>query len=117
MFVFLMTNICLRFRSDLFQQNAGCVSVEYSISFYSGCNSHISCAMKFLRELIFAYWRFFLFLRLGQIGFTCWELIFAISESAQYQALITFSFLLSTSNRNTYFQAINHDFVYFVVSE
>ena len=35
----------------------------------------------------------------------------------QYQALITFSFLLSTSNRNTYFQAINQYFVYFVVSE
>ena len=36
------------------------------------------------------------------------------SESTQYPALIIFSFLLSTCNRNTYFQTINQ---YFVVSE
>ena len=35
-------------------------------------------------------------------------------ESTQYPALIILSFLLSTSNRNTYFQATNQ---YFVVSE
>ena len=35
-------------------------------------------------------------------------------RSTQYPALIIFSFLLSTCNRNTYFQAINQ---YFVVSE
>ena len=45
-------------------------------------------------------------MRLGQIGFSCWGLIFAISESTQYPALIIFSFLLSTCNRNTYFQTI-----------
>ena len=44
------------------------------------CRLAIFCV---LRELIFADWRFFvscgnLFLQLGQIGFSCWELIFAI---------------------------------------
>ena len=46
------------------------------------------------------------FLRLGQTGFSCWGSIFAISESAQYPALIILSFLLSTCNRNTYFKTI-----------
>ena len=63
-----------------------------------------------------------------------WELIFAIttdgffllginkflrfSESTQYPALIIFSVLLSTCNRNTYFQTINQYFVvYRFVSE
>ena len=45
-------------------------------------------------------------MRLGQNGFSWWGLIFAISESTQYPALIIFSFLLSTCNRNTYFQTI-----------
>ena len=40
------------------------------------------------------------------------------SESTQYPALIIFSFLLSTCNRNTYFQTINQYFVvYRFVSE
>ena len=40
------------------------------------------------------------------------------SESTQYPALIIFSFLLSTCNRNTYFQIINQYFiVYRFVSE
>ena len=40
------------------------------------------------------------------------------SESIQYLALITFSFLLSTCNRNTNFQTINQYFiVYRFVSE
>ena len=43
----------------------------------------LQCGTKFLLEFIFAGWRFFvfcgnLFLRLGQISFSCWELIFAI---------------------------------------
>ena len=43
----------------------------------------LSCSTKFLRELNFADWRFFvfrgnLFLRLGETGFSCWELIIAI---------------------------------------
>ena len=33
------------------------------------------------------------------------------SESTQYPALIIFSFLLSTCNRNTYFQTINQYFI------
>ena len=42
----------------------------------------IPCGMKFLRKFIFADWRLFVFLwelifRLGQIGFSSWELIFA----------------------------------------
>ena len=42
-----------------------------------------SCRTKFLREYIFADWRFFVFyginfLRLEQIGFSYLELIFAI---------------------------------------
>ena len=41
-------------------------------------------------------------MRLGQIGFSCWELIF-VPSSTQYSALIIFSFLLSTCNRNTYY--------------
>ena len=48
-------------------------------------------------------------MRLGQTGFSCWGSIFAILESTQYPALIilsTLSFLLSTCNRNTYFQTI-----------
>ena len=41
---------------------------------------------KFLREFIFVDWRFFVFcgnsfLRLGQIGFSCWKLIFAIFQT------------------------------------
>ena len=35
------------------------------------------------------------------------------SESTQYSALIIFSFLLSTCNRNTYFQALNQYFFVF----
>ena len=83
-------------------------------------------------------------MRLGQIGFSCWELIFTIFRkfpvpsiynieimntwksymwTAKWRIIwrkvnITiikiFSFLLSTCNRNTYFQTINQ---YFVVSE
>ena len=45
-------------------------------------------------------------MRLGQTGFSCWGSIFAVSESTQYPALIILSFLLSTCNRNTYFQII-----------
>ena len=45
-------------------------------------------------------------MRLGQTGFSCWGSIFAISESTQCPALIILSFLLSTCNRNTYFQTI-----------
>ena len=37
----------------------------------------LSCGTKFLREFIFADWRFFV-LRLEQIGFSYLELIFAI---------------------------------------
>jgi len=49
-------------------------------------------ALNFLREFNFADWRFFVFcgnyfLRLEKIGFSCWELIFAI-------------FWKSRSNRN-----------------
>ena len=63
------------------------------------CGLAIFCVS---RELIFAIrtdWFFLL------------EFIFA--SFRKYLAFIIFSFLLSTCNRNTYFQAINH----FVVSE
>ena len=40
-------------------------------------------------------------MRSGQIGFSCWGLIFAISESTQYPALIILSFLLSTFSNDT----------------
>ena len=83
-------------------------------------------------------------MRLGQVGFSCWELIFAIFRkypvpsiynieimniwksymwTAEWRVIwkkinimiiIIFSFLLSTYDRNTYFQTINQ---YFVVSE
>ena len=47
------------------------------------CNCNSPCGTKFFREFIFADWRFLVFcvnyfLWLGQIGFSCWELIFAI---------------------------------------
>ena len=46
------------------------------------------------------------------------ELIFAIFRKYPVPALIIFSFLLSTCNRNTYFQTINQYFiVYHFVSE
>ena len=48
----------------------------------------------------------FFFLRLGQIGFSGWELILRFSESTQYPALTIFLFLLSTYNRNAYYQTI-----------
>ena len=68
-----------------------------------------------------------LFLRIGDFC-VLWELIFAIRTdwffslgsnfcdfqkvpSTQYPALIIFSFLLSTCNRNTYFQTINQYFI------
>ena len=66
----------------------------------------IPCGTKFLRESLFADWRFFAFcgnkfLRLGQIGFS--EFL-RFSESTQYQALVIFSLLLSTYNKNTFFK-------------
>ena len=81
-----------------------------------GEEDEIPCGTKFLREFIFADWRFFvfngnLFLRLGQIGFSCWQLNSQFLESTQYPALIIFSFLLSTCNRSTYFQTINQYFI------
>ena len=55
-------------------------------------------------------------MRLGLIGFSSWELIFAIFR--KNQALRIFWFLFSTCNRNTYFQTINQYFVvYRFVSE
>ena len=38
--------------------------------------------------------------------FFCWEFIFAIFRKYPYPALTIFSFLLSTCNRNAYFQTI-----------
>ena len=52
-------------------------------------------------------------MRLGQIGFSFWELFFAFFRKYQYPALIIFSFLLGTCNINTYFQIINQYFVVF----
>jgi len=63
-------------------------------------------AGDFLRIGDFLCFEGTIFLRLGQIGFSCWELIFAISRKYQYPALIICSFLLSTCNRTTYFQTI-----------
>ena len=77
----------------------------------------IPCGTKFLREFIFAHWRFFVFcgnyfLRLGQIGFSCWELTLRFSESPVPSIDNIFVFnLLSTCNINTYFQIINQYFV------
>ena len=59
------------------------------------CGLAIFCV---LRELIFAIRTDWFFLR---------RIIFLqFSESTQYPALMIFSFLLSTCNRNTYFQTI-----------
>ena len=75
------------------------------------------CGTKLLRESIFADWWFLLYCRelifvIRTNWFSCWELIFAISESAQYPALIIFSFLLTTFNwKKTYFQTINQYFI------
>ena len=71
------------------------------------CGLAISCV---LRELIFAITRDWFFL----LGINCC----GFQGSTQYPALIIFSFLLSTCNRNTYFQTIKQYFVvYRFVSE
>ena len=68
-------------------------------------------ARNFCGSDMFADWRRFVFcgnrfLLLGKIVF-CWELLlFAIFRKYPVHTLIIFSFLLSTSNRNTYFQTI-----------
>ena len=69
------------------------------------------CGSLFLRIGDFLCFVGTKFLRLGQIGSFCWELTLRFSESTQYPALIIFSFLLSTCNRNTYFQTKNEYFV------
>ena len=82
-------------------------------------DNKIPCGMKFLWEFIFADWPFFVFcrtqfLRLGQMGFSCWELIFEIFRKYRLQPvtrLIIFSFLFSRCDRNTSFQTINQYFI------
>ena len=56
-----------------------------------------------------------IFLRLGQIGFSCWELTFAIFRKYPVPSIDNiFVFnLWSTCNKNTYFQIINQYFVVF----
>ena len=58
------------------------------------CGYAIFCV---LRELIFA---------ISTDLLICWEFIFAIFRKYQSPALTIFSFLLSTCNRNAYFQTI-----------
>ena len=73
--------------------------------------SCISFGTKCFREFIFADWRFFVFcgnwfLLLAQICYFAGNLFLRFSESTPYPALTIFSFLLSTCNRNAYFQTI-----------
>ena len=67
----------------------------------------IPCGTKFLLEFNFVDWRFFvfcgnLFLRLKKTGFSCWELMFAISwKSRSNRNDNIFVFYLSTCKRKT----------------
>ena len=62
----------------------------------------LPCSTKFLREFNFANGRFFvcvlreLFFRSAKTGFSCWELIFAISGS---RLLFGIKYFLSTNNQ------------------
>ena len=55
-------------------------------------------------------------MRLGQIGFSCWELIFAIIRKYPVPRLLIFSFILRPCNRNTYFQTHKPVFCCFCVN-
>ena len=76
MFGFLMTNRCLRFQIFCSRMLA---AFQFSIQFH-----FTAIVIYTVWHEIFADWRFFVFcgtdyfLLLGQIGFTCRELIFAI---------------------------------------
>ena len=60
----------------------------------------LSCGTDFCGSLAFLCVSRELILRLGQIGVSCWELIFADFQKVPDPALIIFSFLLSMCNRN-----------------
>ena len=53
-------------------------------------------------------------LRLGQIGISCWELIFAIFRKYPVPSIDNILVFMSTFNRNTHCQTMNQ---HFVVSE
>ena len=63
------------------------VIIDYTIYIYR-------VAQNFGGSLFFAEWRYFGVLRLGQTGFTCWELIFAIFSKSRSNGLITFNFFI-----------------------
>ena len=52
--------------------------------------------------------------QLGQIGFSCWELFFAIFRKYPEPSIVNIFVFIESSKRNTYFQFINQ---HFVVSE
>jgi len=63
----------------------------------------IFAAVYFCGVVIFCVLRELIFMQFGQIGFSCWELIFAIFRKNPVPSIDDISFLLNTCNRNTYF--------------
>ena len=82
---------------------AGAKTIRYNVDMALFCmarkgNTWMRYHVARICRSFFADWRFFVFcgnyfLRLGQTGFSWWELIFAISRKYQYPALIMFVFI------------------------
>ena len=75
----------------------------------------LPCGTKFLREFIFCRSAIFCVLRLGTIGVSYWESIFAIFRSTQCPALIIFLFLLRSVTQTYILKEYHSVRQYFIV--